>query len=105
MVKRLGFERKILVQELVAVLRILLDMPPDAAPDAPEYLRLLGMRETARPLLHAIQRQAALPVITKPARSGEALAMDGRAELLWGLGAGRMISLYEQSPVILQAVD
>ena len=81
--------------------RILLDMPPADDPPAPACLRLLGFRTAARPLLRMIRRQAALPVITRPAEEKALLASDARAELLWSLGAGRPASLYTQSPVVL----
>lgn len=36
-------------------------------PDAPPYLRVLGMNGTGRELLRAMQEKASLPVLTKPA--------------------------------------
>lgn len=36
-------------------------------PDAPPYLRILGMNGTGRELLRAMQEKASLPVLTKPA--------------------------------------
>lgn len=79
--------------------RILLDLPLSSQPASPGYLRLLGFRDSARPLLRQIGRKASLPVITKPARGKAYLEEDARAERLWGLGAGRPASLFEQSPV------
>ena len=81
--------------------RILLDLPADTQPEMPGYLRLLGFRASAQPLIRAISRASSLPLITKPARGRAYLDEDARAEWLWGLGAGRPASLYEQSPVII----
>ena len=79
---------------------MLLGLRPDEQPDSPGCLRLLGFREDARPLIRRIADRAALPLVTKPARGRAWLETDARAELLWGLGAGHVQSLYEQSPVI-----
>ncbi len=81
--------------------RILLDLPTDQLKREPDCLRLLGFRASAKPLMRAIRKQAALPLITKPARGSQFLAEDARAELLWSLGAGQPASLYEQSPIII----
>ncbi len=81
--------------------RILLDLPADRLPDAPECLRLLGFRRSAEPLLREIRRKASLPLISKPARGKAYLADDARAELLWSLGAGQPASLFEQSPAVV----
>ena len=80
--------------------RILLDLPTDS-PAEPACLRLLGFRQSARPLLRAIREQASFPVVTKPADGRKYLEADARAEMVWSLGAGRPAALYEQSPVIL----
>ena len=81
--------------------QLLLGFRPGSQPDTPDHLRLLGFRESARPLLSEIRKRAALPLVTKPARGKAYLADDARAELLWSLGAGQAASLYEQSPIIL----
>ena len=56
----------------------------------PAYLRLLGFRKDARPLLHEIRRRARLPIITKCAdydRTDPLFRLDLRARDLWTLGA------------------
>ena len=61
-----------------------------AANPSPTYLRLLGFREDARPLLHEIRRRASLPVVAKCAdykASDPLFALDLRARDLWALGA------------------
>lgn len=45
------------------------DMDAFRAEDFVYYARLLGFRETAAPLLHAIKEQALLPLITRPAEA------------------------------------
>lgn len=56
----------------------------------PTYARLLGFREDARPLLHAVRARAAVPVVTRAARQRKtgdrAFALDIRAGDLWALG-------------------
>ena len=79
---------------------ILLELDPHDGPAAPQYLRLLGFRDSARPLLRAIRDRAILPVITKPGHDPAPLGEDARAERLWSLGAGRPDNLFRQSPVI-----
>ncbi len=86
-----------------ALSRLLLGMPYSRDPAAPEYIRLLGFRASARPLLRRIRDSASLPVITRPANEKTLLADDALAETLWGLGAGRPQCLYTQSPVAVPA--
>lgn len=45
--------------------KILLDITPEDTENIP-YLRILGFRKDAGPLLHALKKQASLPLITKP---------------------------------------
>ena len=80
-----------------------------AAHPRPEYARVLGFRKSAQPLLHAVRRRAAFPLIAKCAdadRDNPLFALDVRAQDLWQLGcvnprfraAGRD---YVTSPVVL----
>lgn len=53
----------------------------------PTYARVLGFRKAAQPLLAAIKRSGALPLVTSPAGSDNPLlALDVRAQDLWALG-------------------
>lgn len=70
-------------------------------PAAPACARLLGFRESARPLLRQMQK-GPLPLFSRPARAAADWALDLRADALWAIGAGRSIGeTYRQSPVIL----
>ena len=53
----------------------------------PEYARVLGFRQSAAPLLRAIAKQSALPLITKVADAdkGDMLLLDLRAQDMWSL--------------------
>ena len=89
----------------------LLDITKDCASahPRPAYARVLGFRKSAQPLLHAVRRRAALPLVVKCAdyQQGSPLfELDVRAQDLWQLGcanprcraAGRD---FVTSPVIL----
>jgi predicted nucleotidyltransferase len=56
---------------------------------SPQYLRVLGFRRQALPLLHAISKRSALPLVTRacdaPAQS-RLFSLDQRAQDLWSLG-------------------
>lgn len=53
----------------------------------PTYARVLGFRKAAQPLLAAIKRSGALPLVTSPAGADDPLlALDVRAQDLWALG-------------------
>lgn len=70
---------------------VLLGLTKDFAREnaAPAYARILGFRRSAKPLLHAIRRQSALPLIAKAAdfdRRHPLFALDLRAQDLWSLG-------------------
>lgn len=56
----------------------------------PSYARLLGFRTDAKPLMAAIQSQAAVPIVTRPAKfrtvENPAFALDLRATDIWALG-------------------
>ena len=56
---------------------------------APTYARVLGFRRDAQPLLSAIKKSSAIPLIVKAAdhdRSDPLFALDLRAQDLWSLG-------------------
>ncbi len=82
--------------------QILLDLPRAALPESVSFLRLLGFRETALPLLSAIKRQSTIPVIAKAADCAEAFLWDDRAERIRGLGCRSATSLFQQSPVVIR---
>ena len=61
-------------------------------PEAPSYLRVLGMNETGRALLREMDSRAALPILTKPAHvrrlsdaAKRSFELDVRATDLYGL--------------------
>ena len=69
----------------------LLDLSRDFAQAhrAPEYARVLGFRRSAAPLLKAVKRRSAIPLVTKAAdfdRAHPLFALDVRAQDLWSLG-------------------
>lgn len=75
----------------------------------PTYLRLLGFRKKAAPLLHTIRKRASLPIVAKCADydlSDPMFSLDLRARDLWSLGAknptARAAGMdFLQSPVIV----
>ena len=88
---------------------ILLSIPralPAAYPD-PAYARVLGFRQEAAPLLAAIKKSGALPLVTKTADfSHPLLDLDVRAQDVWALGCPSTMLRrsgrdYKTSPVIL----
>ena len=69
-------------------------------PAAPAYARVLGFRESARPLLRRMQKSG-FPLLTRPARAPWA-ALDAKADELWRIGAGLPLGdTYRRPPVIL----
>ena len=69
-------------------------------PALPGYARILGFRESARPLLRRMQ-ESGFPLLTRPAREPCA-ALDIRADEMWRVGAGLPRGeTYRQKPVIL----
>ncbi len=72
----------------------------DDLPPLPASARILGFRESARPLLRRMQKSG-FPLYSRPARE-ESAALDARADDFWpvlsGLPRGKT---YRQSPVIL----
>lgn len=70
-------------------------------PAEPAYARLLGFRESARPLLRQMQR-GPLPLLSRPARAAERMALDLRADDLWAILAGLPLGeSYRLAPVML----
>ena len=55
---------------------------------APEYARLLGLRESARPLLRELSRRSRLPIAAnaRSLRGDECFSLECRATDLWALG-------------------
>ena len=69
-------------------------------PDLPDHARILGFRESARPLLRKMQKSG-FPLLTRPARE-EAAALDIRADELWATGAGMASwETYRTKPIII----
>lgn len=69
-------------------------------PLLPGTARILGFRESARPLLRAMQA-GAFPLYSRPARTQDAL-LDTRADDMWCIGAGvSRGDTYRRSPVIV----
>ena len=69
-------------------------------PKTPACARLLGFRESARPLLRQM-RESGFPLYTRPARQ-PAAALDVRADDLWRVGAGLPRGeTFRQAPVVV----
>ena len=69
-------------------------------PDIPDHARILGFRESARPLLRKMQKSG-FPFITRPAKE-PAAALDLRADELWAVGAGLPRGeTYRAKPIII----
>ena len=69
-------------------------------PALPAAARILGFRESARPLLKKMQKSG-FPLFSRPARTGEA-ELDIRADELWRVAAGLPRGeTYRRLPVIL----
>lgn len=69
-------------------------------PDVPDHARLLGFRESARPLLRRMQKSG-FPLVTRPARE-QAAALDIRADELWAMVAGiPRGETYRMKPIII----
>lgn len=83
-----------------ALCHALMGVTKDDLPFLPQYARILGFRETARPLLRSMHKSG-FPLITRPARE-EKCALDIRADELWQIGAEKPLGdTYRQSPVII----
>ena len=61
-----------------ALLHILLDITVPKS-DEPSYVRLLGMRRSAAPLMHLMQERSRVPIITKAAGARKVLAPEALA--------------------------
>ena len=69
-------------------------------PDVPDHARILGFRESARPLLRTMQNSG-FPLLTRPAKE-PAAALDIRADELWQIGAGLPRGeTYRAKPIII----
>ena len=69
-------------------------------PALPDHARVLGFRESARPLLRRMQKSG-FPLLTRPARE-KAAALDIRADELWAIGAGiPRGETYRMKPIII----
>ncbi len=69
-------------------------------PALPDHARVLGFRESARPLLRDMQKSG-FPLITRPARE-QAAALDIRADELWAMVAGlQRGETYRMKPIII----
>ena len=69
-------------------------------PALPDHARILGFRESARPLLRAMQKSG-FPLITRPARA-DCAGLDIRADELRAIAAGRPLGgTYRRAPVIV----
>lgn len=64
------------------LLNILLEIDA-AATCAPQYIRVLGFRKEAEPLLREMTQKAALPVVTNPAKAQEMLQQEAYASDLY----------------------
>ena len=88
-----------------ALLHILLGIRSTAAPAA--YVRVLGFRKTAQPLLHRISQESSVSMITKlPKEAPEGLTEDLNAAHMWEMlvchKTGRpLCSEYQRQLVIL----
>lgn len=78
-----------------------LDVTADSLPALPDHARILGFRESARPLLRQMQ-DSGFPLVTSPA-GDERMALDLRADALWALGARQpQGETYRHGPVIVK---
>ncbi|MBR1584625.1 MAG: nucleotidyltransferase family protein [Clostridia bacterium] len=78
----------------------LMGVTKDDLPSLPASARILGFRESARPLLRRM-RENGFPLYSRPARQPDA-ALDARADDLWRVLAGQPRGdTYRRSPVIL----
>ena len=83
-----------------ALCHAVMGVTADGLPARPACARVLGFRESARPLLRRMQ-ESGFPLVTRPARSGE-MALDLRADELWRVLAELPRGeTYRRAPVIL----
>ena len=78
----------------------LLNVTKDSLPALPDHARILGFRESARPLLRVMQKSG-FPLITRPARA-DCAQLDIRADELRAIAAGLPLGdAYRRPPVIV----
>ncbi len=78
----------------------LLNVTKDSLPALPDHARILGFRESARPLLRVMQKSG-FPLITRPART-DCAQLDIRADELRAIAAGLPLGgTYRRPPVIV----
>jgi len=83
------------------VMRALLGLAMAEPDKSPAYIRIIGFRSSAAPLLRHISQSALLPVISTPAAGREHLGQDALAEQIWSLSCCPSRSLWRQRPVII----
>jgi predicted nucleotidyltransferase len=79
-----------------------------AASPVPHYARLLGFRESARPVLRRMQDDAQINIITKPAamKRDALFRLDAKAAGIASLASADMAhSIFEESPIILYSLS
>lgn len=77
----------------------LLGLEKNALPEYPSCARLLGFRQSALPLLHAL-RSSSIPIVSKNADAAAVLEQDARAEAIRALGTKNISHFFEESPII-----
>ena len=78
----------------------LLNVTKDSLPALPDHARILGFRESARPLLRVMQKSG-FPLITRPARA-DCAQLDIRADELRAIAVGLPLGdAYRRPPVIV----
>ena len=78
----------------------LLNVTKDSLPALPDHARILGFRESARPLLRVMQKSG-FPLITRPARA-DCAQLDIRSDELRAIAAGLPLGgTYRRPPVIV----
>ncbi len=80
---------------------VLMDVRKADLSELPPHARVLGFRQSARPMLRQMAK-GEIPLVTKTARAPDSFALDARADALWCIGAKVPAStILCQSPVIL----
>ena len=78
----------------------MMDVEKSDLPPLPDHARILGFRESARPLLRRMQ-DSGFPLISRPAQE-PCMALDVRADEVWRVLAGLPLGdTYRRAPVIL----
>lgn len=68
--------------------------------DYAPYARILGMRKSAKGLLHQIKKSASLPLINKPAKAGKELPADALSLLQKDFAASHIYSLLSYGKIV-----